>query len=181
MATDLSHSRTVGATQPVDCIHGRWSMVGFSTISLALLFIDGWLTYLGLGPWYYQLNFPPYQPPSWLFTPVWTVVLTLLAISTWLVARKAEPNPPAATLAFVAYGAQCVLNVGWSLIFFTLRRPDIALWNLIVLDVILLIMVISYRKVSKLAGNLVIPYFVWLLFATAINIWIVVDNASFKP
>lgn len=152
------------------------SLAVVSTISFLLLILGGWLTYLGLGPWYYELAFPPFQPPSWVFTPVWTVVLALLAWATW---RAALSEQTTAKIALALYGAQCVLNVGWSLLFFTAQRPDIALFELLVLDVVLLLMVVFYGRISKLAGALLVPYFVWLLFATAINGWIVIYNPSF--
>ena len=147
--------------------------------SLTLLSIGGWLTGFGLGPWYQSLNFPPFQPPAWLFTPVWVVVMALLAVATWIVTCKARVAPVAACLALALYGAQLVLNAGWSLLFFALKRPDIALWNLFVLDGILLLMIFSYRRISKTAGQLIVPYFLWLLFATAINWWIVSHNPPF--
>lgn len=149
------------------------------SISLILLFLGGWLTYVGLGPWYYQLRFPPFQPPDWVFTPMWIVVLSLLAWATWKVV-SADGNRPSMKLALALYGAQCVLNAGWSLLFFTLQRPDAALWELLVLDVTLALMVFAYARVSKMAGLLLTPYLVWLLFATAINGWIVQFNTPFN-
>jgi tRNA(Arg) A34 adenosine deaminase TadA/tryptophan-rich sensory protein len=136
----------------------------------------GWLTYAGLGPWYERLDFPPYQPPGWVFTPAWGVVLALLAVATWRVAQV--PGRHAA--AFVLYGVQCILNVGWSLLFFTLQRPDVALWELAVLDAALLLMIAVYARASRTAALMLIPYLAWLLFATAINGWIVQFNGPFE-
>ena len=147
-------------------------------LSLILLLLGGWLTYLGLGPWYYELEFPPFQPPAWVFTPVWTVVLSLLAWATWRVSRQESPTRGVG-LALALYGAQCVLNVGWSLLFFTLQRPDVALWELLVLDVTLLLMIVAYARISKTAGLLLVPYLAWVLFATAINGWIVQFNTPY--
>ena len=149
-----------------------WSLTVFGVVSLALLLVGGWLTYAGMGPWYDQLNFPPYQPPPWVFTPAWIVVLSLLAVATWQVASNGDRH----RLAFALYGAQCVLNAGWSLLFFTLRRPDAALWELIVLDVVLLLMILLYFRVRTSAGLLLVPYFLWLLYATAINGWISIHH-----
>ena len=151
----------------------------YSAASVALLLLGGWLTYLGLGDWYYQLEFPPFQAPSWLFTPVWTLVLSLLAVSTWFVAKESSSKPVACAHALTLYGAQCVLNVGWSLLFFTLARPDIALWGLIVLDVVLALMILTYGQISKAAGLMLVPYLAWLILATAINGWIVQINPPF--
>ncbi len=143
-------------------------------ISLTLLGLGGWLTYLGLGPWYETLEFPSFQPPPWVFTPVWTVVLALLAVATWLVVRNDRGRQ--SNIAIGLYGAQCVLNAMWSLLFFTVRRPDIALWELLALDFVVLAMIVTYGNASRLAGLLLIPYLAWVSFATAINGWIVEHN-----
>ncbi|MEM1062677.1 MAG: TspO/MBR family protein [Planctomycetota bacterium] len=153
------------------------SLAMTSAISAALLGMGGWLTFLGLGRWYVELEFPPYQPPPWVFTPVWTVVLTLLAWSTWLVCRRV--GHPGVGLALGLYGAQCVLNVGWSLLFFTVERPDVAMWELLALDVTLALMIAAYARVSKVAAVMLVPYFAWLMMSTAINAWIVAENPSF--
>ncbi len=152
-------------------------LVGSGLVSLVLLAVGGWLTSLGIGPWYYELSFPPFQPPAWVFTPAWIVVLSLLALATW----KVSQGDHSARIVFALYGAQCVLNAGWSLLFFTLQRPDAALYWLFVLDATLLLMVICYARASRLSGLLLVPYLLWLLFATAINSWIVKDNGPFSP
>lgn len=151
-------------------------LVVLSLLSLLLLLVGGWLTYAGLGVWYYELDFPPFQPPPNLFTPAWILVLSCLALSTWIVATRVNDHAAVVAFALALYGAQFVLNAGWSLLFFTVRRPDIALWELIVLDSVLVAMVIAYGRVSKWAALLLTPYIIWLALSTAINIWIVQHN-----
>lgn len=148
-----------------------------SALSIILLLLGGWLTYAGLGAWYYELDFPPFQPPPWLFTPAWVIVLSCLALSTWLVVIRLNDHSGSVAFALALYGAQLVLNAGWSLLFFTVQRPDIALWELIVLDSVLLAMVLAYGRVSKLAALLLTPYIIWLALSTAINSWIVKYNS----
>ena len=149
----------------------------FGGLSLILLLLGGWLTYAGLGDWYYELNFPPFQPPPWVFTPAWVVVLSCLALSTWLIASRLHERGGAVALALSFYSAQFVLNVGWSLLFFTVQRPDIALWELIVLDGVLLAMIWTYGRISLWATMLLMPYLAWLVLSTAINGWIVQHNS----
>ena len=148
----------------------------FSALSLSLLFIGGWLTYAGLGAWYYELDFPPFQPPPGLFTPAWIVVLSCLALSTWLIAARLDDNAGYVAIALSLYGAQFVLNAGWSLLFFTVQRPDIAFWELIILDTVLIAMALIYSRVSKWAALLLTPYMFWLVLSTLINGWIVQHN-----
>lgn len=164
--------------QDTDTINRRplISLFWYVIVSIILLGLGGWLTYIGLGDWYYNLLFPPFQPPSWLFTPAWVIVLSCLALSTWLVTTKVHDNIHAVLLALALYGGQCVLNAGWSLLFFTMQRPDIALWEIAGLDIVLLGMVWSYSRVSIMGALLLLPYLAWLLLSTAINAWIVIYN-----
>lgn len=154
----------------------RISLFWYVVVSIILLALGGWLTYIGLGGWYYDLDFPPFQPPSWLFIPAWVIVLSCLALSTWLVTGKAQDNVYAVLLSLALYGGQCVLNAGWSLLFFTMQRPDIALWELAALDAVLFGMIWTYSRVSIMSALLLLPYAAWLLLSTAINIWIVMHN-----
>ncbi len=155
-------------------------LVGWMAASLVLLLIGGWLTSLGLGTWYEELRFPPFQPPAWIFTPAWIVILTLLAVATSNICKSHEPHHARwQSAALLLYGVQFALNAGWSLLFFSLKRPDVAFWEIVILDVVLLLMILVYGKISRLAGWLLVPYFCWLLFATAINAWIAVHNGPF--
>ena len=144
----------------------------FALLSLVALSLGGWLTSLGFGGWYDELKKPPFQPPSWLFSPVWTTLFTLLAIATWRVARQGA----VARTALVAYALQLVLNVLWSLFFFTLHETGWALINIALLDALVLAMVFLYGRIDRMAGWFIVPYAVWLGLATAINTWIVLNN-----
>lgn len=148
----------------------------FSLLSLILLLVGGWLTYAGLGDWYYELDFPPFQPPPGLFTPAWIIVLSCLALSTWLIAAHVDDYARDVAFAMTLYGAQFVLNAGWTLLFFTVQRPDIAFWELIILDGILIAMVLTYSRLSKWAALLLTPYIIWLVLSTFINGWIIQHN-----
>ncbi|MCH2173565.1 tryptophan-rich sensory protein [Myxococcota bacterium] len=144
----------------------------FSLLSLAALILGGWLTSLGFGTWYDELRKPPFQPPGWLFSPVWTTLFTLLAIATWRVARKGS----IAQHALRVYAVQLILNVLWSLFFFTLHQPTWALLNIALLDALVVAMVILYGRIDRMAGWFLVPYAIWLGLATAINTWIVLNN-----
>ncbi|MEM7477519.1 MAG: TspO/MBR family protein [Planctomycetota bacterium] len=154
-------------------------------LSFVLLALGGWLTSLGLGEWYSNLDFPPYQPPGWAFTPAWTLILGLLALATWRITDAKNGNKVdtdsegSLRVAMLLYCFQFALNVGWSLLFFALKRPDFALWEIVVLDVLLVALIVAYRKIDSIAGWMLVPYFVWLLFATAINAWISIYNGPF--
>lgn len=150
------------------------------SLSLIVLMLGGWLTSFGLGEWYDNLVFPPFQPPPWVFTPAWITIFILLAIATWqITGSQGKAKPVSLTFAMTFYGAQLVLNVIWSLLFFTAKRPDFAFGEIIVLDLVLVGMIIFYWRISKTAGLCLVPYLLWLLFATSINGWIVWNNPAF--
>ena len=137
----------------------------FAALSVATLGVGGWLTSLGFGAWYDGLPKPGFQPPGWVFGPVWTSLFVLLTLATWQVARHgaaARTSP-----------AQLVLNVAWSGLFFTAQRPDLALVDIAVLDLVVLAMIVAYGRMRRSSGWLLVPYAVWLGLATAINVWIV--------
>ena len=144
----------------------------FSFISLLTLAAGGWLTSLGLGPWYDELLKPSFQPPAWVFTPAWTTIFVLLAIATWRIARLGAPSKA----AIVVYSLQIVLNMLWSLFFFAMERPDLALVEILVLDLVIVLMVFMYGRLDRTAGWLMVPYAVWLILATCINLWVVLNN-----
>ena len=128
-----------------------------------------------MGEWYDALKIPSWQPPGWLLTPVWTLILGLLAVSTWLVARDGL-NRPGVGFALFLYGVQLILNSGWSLLFFSMYSPDWALFELVLLLGVLIGMMIAYGRISETAAWLLSPYVAWVCFALAINLWIVVNN-----
>ncbi|MEM7584307.1 MAG: TspO/MBR family protein [Acidobacteriota bacterium] len=150
----------------------------FAALSLLALGLGGWLTSLGFGPWYDELKKPWFQPPGWVFTPAWTLIFSLLAVATWQVARRGDwaQRGSGTRLALWLYGVQLVLNVAWSLCFFTLHNPTWALIDIFVLDAVVVAMVVAYGRVHRTAGWLLVPYAVWLGLATAINVWVVANN-----
>lgn len=153
----------------------RWGLLAFFfVVSFGALAVGSWLTSLGFGEWYDALQKPSFQPPGWVFGPVWTTLFTLLAIATWQVARRGEVARP----SLAAYALQLVLNVFWSLLFFTLHRPGWALVEIVVLDLVVVAMVVLYGRVHRVAGWLLVPYAAWLGLATAINVAIVVLNGA---
>ncbi|WP_409429300.1 TspO/MBR family protein [Mycobacterium sp. SMC-11] len=115
---------------------------------------------------YGKLAQPSWAPPSYLFGPVWSALYLLMAVAAWLVWR-ADPrwtNP-----AIVAYGVQLVLNLVWSPLFFGLGWRGLALVDILLLDVAVVVTIAAFWKVQRGAALLMLPYFGWILFATALN------------
>lgn len=115
---------------------------------------------------YGKLAQPGWAPPSSLFGPVWSALYLLMAVAAWLVWR-ADPrwrNP-----AIIAYGVQLVLNLLWSPLFFGLGWRGLALVDIFLLDVAVAVTIAAFWKVRRSAAVMMLPYFAWILFATALN------------
>ena len=117
--------------------------------------------------WYQALRKPRWCPPNWLFGPAWTVLYLMIAVSGWLVWRKA--GLAGAAGAFAIYALQLVLNGAWSGIFFGLRRMDLALAELVLLWLAILATIVAFAAHDTLAAWLLVPYLAWVSFAGALN------------
>jgi translocator protein len=123
------------------------------------------------GDWYTNLNKPWYQPPSWLFSPVWTLLYILMGIAFYYVWKK--PLSRERNNAITIFLAQLLMNFLWSFIFFSLHSPGLALIDIVILWITILLTIFSFSKLSKTAAWLLVPYIVWVSFATVLNwdIW----------
>ncbi|MEM7481566.1 MAG: TspO/MBR family protein [Acidobacteriota bacterium] len=126
------------------------------------------------GPWYEALNRPSWNPPNWIFGPVWTVLYILIATSAWLVWRqgKKQPEAPTAT-ALATWTVQLVLNALWSWIFFGLHQLAGAFAEVCLLWIAIALTIGLFGRVHKLAAWLLVPYLAWVSFAAFLNftIW----------
>lgn len=119
------------------------------------------------GSWYRNLAKPAWCPPDWLFGPVWAVLYVSIAVSGWLVWRQADAADTGPALAI--YAVQLVLNAAWSAVFFGLRRPDLAFVEIIVFLASIVLTIIAFHPVSAAAAILLVPYAVWVAFASILN------------
>ncbi|HEY7332518.1 MAG TPA: TspO/MBR family protein [Candidatus Limnocylindria bacterium] len=121
--------------------------------------------------WYRQLRKPSWSPPAWLFGPVWTLLYALMGVAAWLVATGGRAGGRGAALG--AFGAQLALNAAWTPIFFGLRRPGLALAEIMATLGAVAATVALFLRQRTLAGVLLLPYLAWTSFATLLNaaIW----------
>lgn len=123
--------------------------------------------------WYATLNKPVFSPPNWIFGPVWTTLYILMGISLYLVwTSKGKLKHNAINLFFIQLG----LNVLWSILFFGLKNPALALAEIIALWVTIFLTIKYFYPVSRLAAYLLIPYLLWVSFASILNLAIVLLN-----
>ncbi len=143
---------------------------------VAVLGAGGALT--RIGPWYEGLRKPSWQPPGWLFAPAWTTIGILTgwsAVSAWEGADDAGARRRVITL----FGANGALNILWSGLFFTLRRPDWALAEVVPLWLSIGALIRGVAPCSRRAAWLLVPYLAWVAFAAVLNLKVVRLNAPF--
>jgi len=125
--------------------------------------------------WYAALEKPFFTPPSWLFAPAWITLYLLMAIAAFLIWRKGLGEEGVKT-ALVIFLVQLVLNALWSLVFFGLQSPLYGMVVILLLWVAILLTIIKFFKLSAAAGALLLPYILWVSFASILNISIWVLN-----
>ena len=117
--------------------------------------------------WYAELQKPPFNPPDWVFAPVWTILYGLMGVSLYLVIQAR--NSLLRTRALVLFTIQLILNLSWSFIFFHFRQPGLAFLEILVLLGVTIWMIKLFRQVRPLAAWLQIPYLIWIIFAALLN------------
>lgn len=126
-----------------------------------------------INSWYVQLEKPFFNPPNWIFGPTWTSLYILMGISLWLVWNK-RLNDRFVKSSIIFFIIHLVFNATWSIIFFGFKDPGLALVNIIILLIMILMLIFLFYQINKQAAYLLIPYILWVSFATILNynIWI---------
>lgn len=130
-----------------------------------------------IGPWYFSLVKPSWQPPDWLFGPAWTTIYILTGIAGVRAWRLGTPRQR--RIFLVALGINIALNILWSVIFFTMKRPDWALLEVVPLWLSVLWMAMLVLPYSPRSSLLLLPYLLWVAFAAYLNWTIVRLNGPF--
>jgi benzodiazapine receptor len=140
-----------------------WVAVTFAAAAMGGLFLPG--------DWYARLQKPAWNPPNWIFGPVWTALYTIMAVTAWLVWKRGGFAGQRRALLF--FLLQLLLNALWSPLFFGLHLPGLAFVDLVLLWLALLATLATFWKAHRLAGAMLLPYLAWVTFAGALNfaIW----------
>jgi benzodiazapine receptor len=127
--------------------------------------------FVSTGGWYAALVKPSWNPPGWLFGPVWTLLYALMAAAAWMVWRAGGWRAQRRALGL--YLCQWALNALWTPLFFGFQRPDLAFAGIVLLDLAVLATAAAFWRVRPAAGLLLLPYILWVAFATVLNfaIW----------
>ncbi len=144
-------------------------LAGFCALCLGVAGLAGFATAQSVSEWYPGLNKPDWTPPPWLFGPVWTTLYLMMAVAAWLVWKKGAMARPALAVFYV----QLALNMAWSFLFFGMRAPLLGLIDIAALWVMIAVTIRAFWSHSYAAALLLVPYWVWVSFAAALNgaIW----------
>ncbi|MGW1771292.1 TspO/MBR family protein [Streptomyces sp. NPDC002104] len=167
----MAHSATPTPTSARPQRSAQWrALAGFLAVSYGVAAL-GALASADAGEVYGALQRPGWAPPAWLFAPVWTVLYGMTAVAAWLVWR--HPDRPRVRRSLAWWSVQLVLNLAWTPVFFVARQYGLALLNILLLLAALAITVVLFRRLSRVSALLLVPYLVWVAFATALNasIW----------
>ena len=142
-------------------------------VCLAIGYFSGTVTRSAILDWYPTLEKPSFNPPNWIFAPVWTALYIMMGIAAGLVWNRIKYETEVVKKALVFFIIQLILNAMWSYLFFGLRNPMLAGLEIIVLWLMIYETYIQFNKINKIAGYLFIPYLAWVSFATVLNasIW----------
>ncbi len=148
-------------------------------VSLSVCFsaaiIGSIFTVEAIPTWYTTLNKPLFNPPNWVFGPVWSILYLMMGISLYLVWQK-EVSKKVKQKGLLFFFSQLILNALWSIVFFGLHSPLIAFLVIIVLWILIFLTIKNFLLISKPAGYMLIPYLVWVSFASLLNFSIAILN-----
>lgn len=150
----------------------RWiALCLFLILTFSVELLSGFFSSAASGSWYQELEKPDWTPPGRVFGWAWTILYFLMGLSIWFVWDKMRGKQEAEP--YIYFGVQLFLNLIWSWLFFGLQSPLLALVNIVALWITLLITIVAFWSKSAPAALLLLPYWLWVTFATALNfvIW----------
>ncbi len=153
-------------------IKNVWLLIFSVSIPLGVAYIGSLLTTPALETWYPTLMKPSFNPPNWLFAPVWTFLFILMGIAFFLILKDGKDNVNYRS-ACLSFGSQLFLNLYWSFLFFFSKEPSLAFYGIVSLWSMIFVNIYYFYQIKKTAAYLLIPYILWVSFAAALNyaIW----------
>ncbi len=142
-------------------------------ICLAVGYASGEVTKESIATWYVHLNKPFFNPPNWVFAPVWTLLYVLMGVAAGKIWNTEGVSKEIIKKALLFFSVQLALNALWSYLFFGLHNPLLALLEIILLELMIYETYIQFKKIDKNAGYFLFPYMAWVGFATILtaSIW----------
>ena len=154
--------------------HTRGRDIGFGALAVIVVTaasVAGQLaTYPNLEPWYASLAKPSFNPPNWIFAPVWTTLFVLMAFSVWRILRSPRTSTRGTALAL--FFIQLALNAAWSWMFFAVHSPLLGIINIVPQWLIIIATIVAFHRLNKIAAWCLFPLAAWVAFAGILNITI---------
>ena len=142
------------------------SFVIFFVITYSASFIGGFATISFKEPWYSQLTKSNFNPPDWIFAPVWTTLYLMMTVAVWLFWHSKNRDINTIYIYFI----HILFNTTWSVVFFVLHNISLALINLMILICLIAVLLFRFKRVNKVSAYLMIPYLLWSCFALFLNV-----------
>ena len=144
----------------------------FILLCLLVSAFGGAITSNSVDTWYQEIKKPSFNPPDWVFAPIWIALYILMGIAAWRVWRKSRRK--LITPSLVVFYAQLVLNLIWSYLFFGMQRIDLALFEIVILLIVIIANTVLFWRLDRQAGICFLPYVAWVTYAMILNasIWI---------
>jgi tryptophan-rich sensory protein len=144
----------------------------FFIITFSASLIGGLATVSFKEPWYSTLIKPSFNPPDWVFGPVWTILYLMMTIAIWLYWHSKNKDMNTVYIYFI----HLVFNSAWSIVFFVYHNIFLALIVLLILISLILVLIVRFRRVKKMSSYLMVPYLLWTIFALILNVSILILN-----
>lgn len=144
----------------------------FILVSLSAGFIGSFFTSASIPIWYANINKPSFNPPNWIFGPVWTILFIMMGLASYFIwLRWGSGN--LAKIALILFFVHLIFNILWSVLFFGLQEPFWAFLEIVFLWIMILALIILFYQIDKKAAYLLVPYLLWVSFASVLNfaIW----------
>ena len=142
------------------------SFILFFLITYSASFIGGLVTMSFKEPWYSQLIKSNFNPPDWIFAPVWTTLYLMMTIAIWFFWHTKNRDMGTVYIYFI----HVLFNTTWSVVFFGLHNISLALINLVILICLIIILILRFKRVNKVSAYLMIPYLLWSCYALFLNV-----------
>jgi translocator protein len=154
----------------------KWlRLAGFIILCQGAGIIGSVFTMPKIASWYLGLQKPWFNPPNWVFGPVWTTLFALMGISLYLLWKK-KADKRFSTAMYI-FGAQFFVNIFWNFLFFGLESPLLGLASIIVMWAMIALTIAAFYRISKKAGLILLPYIIWVSIAAALNYYVMILNA----
>jgi tryptophan-rich sensory protein len=160
-------------------MHKRYSLLGFLALVFAISALSSWVTMPAVAGWYQTLHKAPWNPPDWVFGPVWTLLYLMIALAGWHVWNRLSAATFTGRLRHPVmrpYWLQLMCNFLWSMLFFGMAQPLLAAIDIGLMIIAIALNMRTFYGMDKMGAYLLAPYLLWVLYASTLNIAIVALN-----